>query len=446
MAGRPYSEDARKAVHILFGLGALLLRFLAWWQVAAVAALAIVNNVLVLPRLAPRLFRPTDPRFAHGIVFYPLAVLGLVLVFRERLDIAAAAWGILAAGDGVGGLVGQRAGRRRLPWNAAKSVEGSAAFFLSGAAAGTALASWCRPAAAAEPALWFSIAAPIAAALVAAFVESMPIRLDDNISVPAAAGGVMWTLSLIDPAGATALAGAVTAQAAPALGVNAVVAWLGWKARTVTASGAVAGAVIGAAVVVGTGWAGWVLLLATFAAAAATSKVGLQRKTALGIAEARQGRRGAGNAIANTGVAAIAALLAVATASRDQALLAFAAALAAGGSDTVASEIGKAFGRRTFIVPSLRPAPPGTPGAVSAIGTAAGLGGATALAALAWTLGLVDGRGFVPVVAGATAGAFAESVLGATLEGPGIVNNDVLNFLNTLIAAATAIALWRLLP
>ena len=34
------------------------------------------------------------------------------------------------------------------------------------------------------PYLWFSIGAPIAAALVAAAVETIPIRLDDNLSVP----------------------------------------------------------------------------------------------------------------------------------------------------------------------------------------------------------------------------------------------------------------------
>ena len=33
--------------------------------------------------------------------------------------------------------------------------------------------------------------------------------------------------------------------------------------------------------------------------------------------------------------------------------------------------------------------------------------------------------------------------MGATLEGPGIVNNDVLNFLNTGIAAAAAIFLVK---
>ena len=51
------------------------------------------------------------------------------------------------------------------------------------------------------------------------------------------------------------------------------------------------------------------LLLATFALAVVTSRLGLRRKTLLGIAEERGGRRGAGNAIANTGVAAAAAVL-----------------------------------------------------------------------------------------------------------------------------------------
>ena len=41
-----------------------------------------------------------------------------------------------------------------------------------------------------------------------------------------------------------------------------------------------------------------------------SSRLGLRRKTLLGIAEERGGRRGPGNAIANTGVATVAALLA----------------------------------------------------------------------------------------------------------------------------------------
>jgi uncharacterized protein (TIGR00297 family) len=107
----------------------------------------------------------------------------------------------------------------------------------------------------------------------------------------------------------------------------------------------------------------------------------------------------------------------------------------------VASEIGKAWGRRTYLIPTLRPVPPGTSGAISLEGTAAGLFAALALGALGVGLGLVPVSALIPIVAGATIGSFAESVAGATLEPAGIVNNDVLNFLNTLIAAAAAVML-----
>jgi uncharacterized membrane protein len=73
-------------------------------------------------------------------------------------------------------------------------------------------------------------------------------------------------------------------------------------------------------------------------------------------------------------------------------------------------------------------------------GTAAGVVGALVLAGIAIAVGLVPGTTLVPVVVGATAGSLAESFLGATLEPTGILNNDMLNFLNTAIAAAVAVA------
>ncbi len=48
------------------------------------------------------------------------------------------------------------------------------------------------------PDAWFSIAAPFVAALVAAFVETIPVKLDDNVSVPASAAAVLWALVLVD--------------------------------------------------------------------------------------------------------------------------------------------------------------------------------------------------------------------------------------------------------
>jgi uncharacterized protein (TIGR00297 family) len=445
MDGRPHSEDARKFVHIAFGGCAFLLRTLTWQQAALLAATALAFNVLVLPRVGSSIYRPADRlrKYAHGIVFYPVAVLLLILVFPQRLDIVAAAWGILAFGDGMASLIGKRFGRRRIPWNADKSIAGSVALFVSGAIGGIVLAWWCRANVTPPPAAWYSIGVPIAAALVAALVETIPARLDDNLSVPAAAASVLWAFSLVSADRLPLAAGVAMGSILPAAVVNAAIAWVGYRARTVTIGGAVCGACIGTAIVVSAGWGAWGLLVATFLAAAATSRMGLRRKRILGIEEARGGRRGPGNAIANTGFAAAAAVISSVSDVRDPALLAFTAALAAGGSDTIASEIGKAWGRRTFLVTSFRAVRPGTSGAVSLEGTIAGLAGASLLAVIGVAAGVIQPILLAPVVIGATIGSFAESVLGATLEDPGILNNDLLNFANTAIAAAAAVLLAR---
>lgn len=448
MAARQHNARFRKVVHIAMGAFALGLRWFTWWQAALLAAAALVFNFFVLHRVASHIYRPGEifGSARSGIVLYPMAVLFLVLLFPARLDIVGAAWAILAVGDGMATLAGLSIRSGRIPWNREKSIAGTLALFVCGGLAGSFVAWWCRPNVTPTPELWFSIAAPIVAALAAAFVESIASRLDDNVSVPAAAAAVLWALSLVESesiAPALAMAG----QAAPiAIVTNAVVAWAGYRARTVNMSGAIAGTIIGVVIAVTAGWGGWALLMATFLSASITSRLGLRRKTLLGIHEERGGRRGAGNAIANTGVAVVAAMLSVTSGSPALALLAFVTALTAGGSDTVASEIGKAWGKQTYIVPTFRRVPPGTSGAMSLEGTGAGIAGAFVLAGIGIACGLIPGNALFTVVIGATVGSFVESLLGATLEAPGILNNDMLNFLNTAVAAGVALLVAGFLP
>jgi uncharacterized protein (TIGR00297 family) len=439
-----YSEDARQTVHIAMGGFALLLRYLHWWEAVILAATAVGFNMWLLKRVTRgRLHRPTESNGAlpTGIVFYPTAVLLLLLFIPSRPDIVAAAWGILAAGDGAATLVGRRWKGARIPWNRDKSVGGTIAFILAGGAAGSFLAWWCRPAIIPPPFEAFSIFAPLVAAIAAAGVETVPIRLDDNLSVPAIAALVMWPLSLVSPDAAREAASSARSSLALAAVANASVAFVGYRARTVSRSGALCGFAIGTVIFLFAGWQGWLMLLAAFLCAAVTSRMGLRRKRLLGIDEPHGGRRGAGNAIANTGIAAVAAATSAFTYAHDAALLAFAAALTAGASDTIASEIGKAWGRSTWLIAPLRRVRPGTSGALSLEGTAAGLVGALSLAALAVGLGLVPMKALVPIVAGATIGSLIESGLGATLEPPGILNNDALNFINTGVAAFAALVI-----
>ena len=110
----------------------------------------------------------------------------------------------------------------------------------------------------------------------------------------------------------------------------------------------------------------------------------------------------------------------------------------------MASEIGKAWGRATYLVPTLRAVKPGTSGAISLEGTAAGIAGAAMLGGLAAALGISPCRGAGPDRRrGRPRGRSSKACSERRSKGPGILNNDVLNFINTAVAAGAAIVLYR---
>ena len=90
--------------------------------------------------------------------------------------------------------------------------------------------------------------------MLAALVETIPVRLDDNISVPATAGGGAVDREPDDGRRRwPARAAAIVAALPWAIGVNALTAWLGYRARTVSRSGAIGGALVGAIIYAGGG-------------------------------------------------------------------------------------------------------------------------------------------------------------------------------------------------
>ena len=122
--------------------------------------------------------------------------------------------------------------------------------------------------------------------------------------------------------------------------------------------------------------------------------------------------------------------------------IALVAALTTSASDTVASEVGKAWGRTTWLATGLRRVPPGTSGAVSLEGTAAGVAAAALLAGLGAWVGLVPPSLVPAIVIAATIASFVEGLLGATLEGPDILDNNALNFVNSALGAGLALVFW----
>jgi uncharacterized protein (TIGR00297 family) len=444
-------ELARRTVHVSCVAFALLLRFLTWPQAALLAISAFLFNWQVLPRLFGRgMWRKADVArgYPMGILAYPLAVLGLILVFHDRLWMAAAGWGILAVGDGMAGLVGQALGGPRLPWNARKGWAGLTAFVLFGTAAAAFLAAWAarlplEPRAAHWP---HTIAVALALALVCALVESAPTTLDDNVTVPLATALALPLLATAEPELLLRDPG-FAGRLLVGLLVNAAIALPAFLARSIDAIGALSAVVIGTAITAGLGLPGLSLMIAFFVLGSAATKLGYRKKAARGIAQEKGGARGWQNAWANGGVPAALAVLAgmAPPGPRDVLAIAYAAAVATAAADTCSSEVGKAYGRRTFLITTLRPVAPGTEGAVSLEGTLAGLMGALVVGATGVVTGLLGWPAAILVATAGLVGSLAESVLGTVAERRGWMSNDLLNAANTAIGALAAVGMLRLL-
>jgi uncharacterized protein (TIGR00297 family) len=107
--------------------------------------------------------------------------------------------------------------------------------------------------------------------------------------------------------------------------------------------------------------------------------------------------------------------------------------------------VGKAFGRRTFLITSLRPVPPGTEGAISLEGTLGGFGGALLVALVGPLTGAYGWAAALAVAVAGLLGSLAESVIGTVAERRGWMGNDMLNALNTAIGAIFLVVIFRLL-
>ena len=223
--------------------------------------------------------------------------------------------------------------------------------------------------------------------------------------------------------------------------VAAAFALLAWLLRGVTASGALAGLGIAFTLYAHVNRHMFEVLFFVFALTWAATRAGHQRKQERGLAEAAGGRS-ASQVVANLGLGAI--LLALPF-GLNFALVASACALAVlaeAAADTCASELGKAFGGRTLLITSLQPVAPGADGGISLVGTVAAVvaAGSTVLVAALLKTGL-EWKGVPALILAAVLGTLVDSLLGATLERRGWINNDAVNLLSTAAAAALTLPL-----
>ncbi|MEH2196382.1 MAG: TIGR00297 family protein [Nostoc sp.] len=204
------------------------------------------------------------------------------------------------------------------------------------------------------------------------------------------------------------------------------------------------------------GWQGYVVVMFYFLVGSGVTRIGMAQKEAEGIAEKRSGARGPENVWGSALTGALCALgvgiinsgfLVLSPQSlvpnpQSLLLLGYVASFSTKLADTTASEVGKAYGKSTFLITTLKPVPRGTEGAISLEGTLAGIVASVAIAFVGWAVGLIDLLGVAWCVLAAFIATNVESVIGATLQSKyNWLTNEVVNIFNTLIGAIASVLL-----
>ena len=120
----------------------------------------------------------------------------------------------------------------------------------------------------------------------------------------------------------------------------------------------------------------------------------------------------------------------------------FIGAIATATADTLGSEIG-VLDPHPRLITTFQSVDPGTNGAVSVLGTVIGIIGAAVIGIVAFLLGIVPSplsAIAVSVISGFV-GCFTDSILGALFENRGMITNEHVNLLATIVGAIVGILL-----
>jgi len=193
------------------------------------------------------------------------------------------------------------------------------------------------------------------------------------------------------------------------------------------------------------GWKGWISVVLYLLLGSLVTKVGFKYKNKLGIAEKRGGRRGPENVLgsASTGLF-LALMIKLNLANVILLKVGFAASFAAKLADTFGSEIGKRYGKNTFLITTFKKVRQGTEGAISLEGTIASLIGALIMSFVMFILGFITiEKGFFIVCFSGFAATIFESFIGAKFQDKFNLSNEVVNAIQTSFSATLAILFYK---
>jgi len=208
-ASKRFPGSYRKIIHILIGN----IVFLWWvfddrWPMGLLAALPFVPVLLMATPNSPLRRKSLDPLrsasaagHSYGLVYYAVSwTILAIFLFDDRM-VAGIAIAAMSFGDGVGGLVGKRYGRRRLYHN--KTYVGTIAVFLGTTVAALAVMAFYTFLSGSMPQLnvppldpLYAVAVAVLTGAYVAVVELLSPGEYDNLIVPLSTAALLLLAGL----------------------------------------------------------------------------------------------------------------------------------------------------------------------------------------------------------------------------------------------------------
>jgi uncharacterized protein (TIGR00297 family) len=199
--------------------------------------------------------------------------------------------------------------------------------------------------------------------------------------------------------------------------LGTAIAFLAWKARSLSVSGALAAALTGG-LIFGLGGLAWVVpLLTFFTSSSALSRLFETRKKAFNEKFSKGNQRDWGQVLANGGLGSLLVILHFLQPEQSWPWLAYIGAMAAVNADTWATELGVLSPSAPRLITNGAAVERGTSGGISLWGLLASLAGAVLIGFTAWLVAPEFGWLVIAVAAaGGMAGSLFDSYLGATVQ------------------------------
>lgn len=223
--------------------------------------------------------------------------------------------------------------------------------------------------------------------------------------------------------------------------INFILISLFFRVPLMTKGGWISAGVLGSILWGCFSWQGWSSVVIYLLLGSLVTKIGYKFKNEKGIAEKRGGKRGPENV---WGSAATGLFFAIMVKLNFTNLvfykIGFAASFAAKLADTFGSEIGKRFGRNTYLITSFRKVKSGTEGGISLEGTAASALGAIFMSLIMFILNIISTKyQFLIVAISGFLATISESFIGAKFQDKYKLSNELVNSIQTSISSIIAI-------